>query len=109
METERLRRLVCFAAFLLRSITHAEAGQVAIAEGEEEHEGDEEAIVIEEDGQMGAGLNVAQHEERYEDNASQDGRRQHRAVFTWLHKRHLQIRRGPTGQKCAITIRNSPT
>lgn len=99
METERPRRLVCFAAFSLRSVAHAEAGQVAVAEGEEEHEGDEEAVVMEEDGQMEAGLNVAQHEERYENNASQDGRRQHPAVFTWLHKHLVRSDRPPLSDR----------
>lgn len=56
------------ALALLWSEAHAEAGQVSTGEGEEDHEDDEPGIVLKDDRQIVAGLNVAQHEERHKDH-----------------------------------------
>lgn len=64
-----------FFALLLWSEAHTEAGQVTVSEGEEDHEDNEPGIMVEEDGQVVAGLNITQHEERDEDQASTDEER----------------------------------
>lgn len=51
---------------------HAQAGQVSVREGEEQHESDEPGVMVEEDGQVETGQNVAEHEERYEGHAGHD-------------------------------------
>lgn len=61
--------------FLLWAVAHAETGQVAVTEGEDNHEDDEEAIMVEEDGQVETRLDVTQHEEGDEDQATQDKHR----------------------------------
>lgn len=63
---------------------HAETGQVSVGEGEDDHEDDVPGVVAKEHGEVEARLNVAQHEERDEDEpqAHQDGKPQ--AVFTRL-------------------------
>lgn len=62
-------------SFLLWSEAHAEAGQVSVTEGEDDHEEDEPAVMIEEDGQVETRLNITQHEERDEDETAHDGHR----------------------------------
>lgn len=53
------------AFYSLGSEAHAEAGQVAVGEGEEDHEDHVPGVVREEHGQVVAGLHVTQHEERH--------------------------------------------
>lgn len=67
--------------------THAQASQVSVGEGEEQHEPDEPGVVVEEDGQVEARLNVAQHEERYEGHAGHDEQGEQQAVFVRLRHR----------------------
>lgn len=69
---------------LLGPIAHAEAGQVSVREGEEDHEDDEPSIVLKEDRQVAPGLHIAEHEERNEQQASQHEDRQQAAVLPWL-------------------------
>lgn len=52
----------------LGCIGHAEAGQVAVGQGEQRHDDDVSTVVTEEDGQPGVG-DVAHHEERDEEHA----------------------------------------
>ena len=61
--------------FLLWTVAHAETGEVSVTEGEDDHEDDEEAVMVEVDGQVESRLNVTEHEERHEDHAT---RYQHR-------------------------------
>lgn len=60
---------------VLWSKAHAQAGQVSVTEGEENHEDDEPAIVKKEDRQVKTRLNVTQHEERDEGEAANDEHR----------------------------------
>lgn len=73
---------------------HAEAGQVAITEGEEDDEEDEPAIVVEQDGQVMTRMNVTQHEKRDEEETTQDGDGKHHAV---LPRPHTEGREAPPG------------
>lgn len=77
---------VCFVGFLLWSIAHTEAGQVAITEGKQNHKGDKVAIVLEVDWQMEARLNVTQHKERNEEHPSHNEEGEDQAVSTWLQR-----------------------
>lgn len=65
---------VC-ASFLLWSKTHAQAGQVSVTEGEEDHEDDEPAVMLEENWQVDTRLNVAQHEEGHKDHTTRNDHR----------------------------------
>lgn len=70
--------------FLLRSEAHAQTGQVSVTEGEQHHEEDEPGVMVEEDGQVEAGLDVTHHEERDKQDASGDGHREQQTVLPWL-------------------------
>lgn len=83
-----------FYWFLLWSIAHAQAGQVPITEGEDNHEDDEETIVVEEDWQVETRLHVTQHEERDEDQAAHDGQGQQHTVLLWLWRHRIWMRQG---------------
>lgn len=63
---------------------HAQAGQVPVGEGEDDHEDDVPGVVGKDDGEEMARLNVAQHEEGDEDEPRrhQDGKPH--AVSSWL-------------------------
>lgn len=52
---------------LLRSKAHAETGQVSVGEGEEDHEDDVPGIMVKPHREVVTRLNIAQHEERDED------------------------------------------
>lgn len=99
--------LLC-AGFLLWTITHAEACQVPVTEGKEDHEEDKEAVVMENDWQVGTRVNVAQHEERDEDQATPNGCRKYHTVFSWLEKKktisshvfQFNCNRAPSTTKC---------
>ena len=71
-------------SFLLWAIAHAQTGQVSVTEGKQHHEDNEPGVMVEEDGQVEAGLDVTQHEERQEDDTSGDGQWQQQAVLPWL-------------------------
>lgn len=78
-----------FDGVLLRSVAHAEARQISITEGEQDHEDDEESVVVEKDGQMKTRLNVTQHEERNEEQPTTDGHRKYQAVFAGLQHKQM--------------------
>lgn len=67
--------------------THAQAGQVSVGESEEHHEGDEPAVMDEEDGEFETWLNVAQHEERDEGQTGHDQQGERQAVLLRLGHR----------------------
>lgn len=64
--------------------THAQAGQVSVGEGKEHHEGDEPAIMEEEDRELETRLYVAQHEERDEGQAEHDQQGEQQVVLLRL-------------------------
>lgn len=70
---------------ILWTVAHTEACQIPITEGEEDHVEDKEAVMMENDWQVGTRLNVAQHEERDEDQTTPDGHRKYCTVFSWPH------------------------
>lgn len=74
----------------LWSVGHAEARQVSVGEGEQGHDGDEGAVVAEEDGESGV-LDVTQHEQRDEDQTRQHGGRKQNALLRGLRE-HQQSR-----------------
>lgn len=69
---------------LLGPEAHAEAGQVSVAEGEEDHEEDVPGVVGEQHRQVVPGLDVTQHEERHEDHTETHHDWQDDAVLTGL-------------------------
>lgn len=75
---------MCVCVCLLWSEAHAETGQVSVGEREESHEDDVPGVVAKQHWEIVTRLNVAQHEERDEDDSEdhQDGQPQ--TVFTWL-------------------------
>ncbi|XP_037830705.1 cyclin-dependent kinase 15 isoform X1 [Kryptolebias marmoratus] len=69
---------------------HAEACQISVTEGKQDHKDDEKTIMVKKDGQMKSRLNVTQHEERDKDHPTYDGHRKYHAVFTRLeHKQTI--------------------
>lgn len=70
----------------LRSIGHAEGCQVTVGEGEQGHDGHEDAVVREDDGQSGV-PHVTEHQQRDEDQARQHGQGEQSAVFGRLWRR----------------------
>lgn len=73
-------------AYSLGSEAHAQAGQVAIAEREEDHENDVPGVMSEHNGQVMPVFHVTQNEEGDEDDPSPHQHRQPDAVFTRLRK-----------------------
>lgn len=71
-------------SFLLWSKTHAQAGQVSITEGKEDHEDDEPAVMVEENWQVETRLNIAQHEEGHKDHTTRNDHRKQETVLTRL-------------------------
>lgn len=69
---------------LLWSEAHAKAGQVSIAEGEEDNEEDVPGVVGEQHGQVVPGLDVTQHKERHKDHTETHHDGQDDAVLTGL-------------------------
>ena len=69
---------------LLWSEAHAEAGQVSIAEGEEDNEDDVPGVVGEQHGQVVPGLDITQHKERHKDHTETHHDGQDDAVLTGL-------------------------
>ncbi len=69
----------------LWSVGHAEARQVSVGEGEQGHDEDEGTVVTEEDGEFRV-LDVAQHEQRDEDQTRQHGNREQIAVLRRLQQ-----------------------
>lgn len=67
---------------------HAEAGQVAVGDGEEDHEDDVPGVMGEDDGQVVSGLHVAQHEKGDEDDAEEHQQWQEAAVLAGLGEKH---------------------
>lgn len=75
---------MCGAFFLLGSEAHAEAGQVSVGEGEDDHEDDVQGVVGKPHGEGVTRLDVTQHEERDEDDPQAHHDRKPHAVFTRL-------------------------
>lgn len=75
------------AAHSLGAEAHAETGQVAVGEGEEDHEDDVPGVVLEDHAQVVARLHVAQHEERHEDDPQAHQDREPDAVLARLQRR----------------------
>lgn len=92
----------------LWSVGHAEGRQVSVGEGEQGHDGDEGAVVTEDDGESGV-LHVAQHEQRDEDQTRQHGAGEQNAVLRRLRK-HRRSRSGTETEKetCLMQAADSP-
>lgn len=52
--------------YSLRGVGHGQGHEVAAGQGEEEHDGGEGNVVAEVDGQVGARLDIAEHQQRDE-------------------------------------------
>lgn len=78
-------------AHSLGAEAHAEAGQVAVGEGEEDHEEDVPGVVREDHGEVVTRLDVAQHEEGDEDEARRHQHREPDAVFAWLRRKRTNF------------------
>lgn len=84
--------------YLLGSKAHAKTGQVSVGEGEDDHEDDVPGIMGKQNREVVTRLDVAQHEERDEDepHSHQDGKPN--AVLTRLERNKQKSetgRRGP--------------
>lgn len=64
--------------------THGERHEVAVGNGEEQHECDEVGILPEDDGQPGTLGHMTQHEEGHEQEAQAHQQGQQLAVLIWL-------------------------
>lgn len=84
----------CVAAHSLGAEAHAQAGQVPVGEGEDDHEDDVPGVVGKDDGEGMPRLNVAQHEEGDEDEPRRHQGRKPHAVFTWLQGKTTIIKTG---------------
>ena len=76
---------------LLGSKTHAEAGQVSVGEGEEDHEDDVPCVVVEQHREVVTRLHVTQHEQRDEDDTQEHQDRKPDTVLSGL-KRERETR-----------------
>lgn len=76
------------SSYSLGPEAHAEAGQVAVGDGEEDHEDDVPGVMGEEDGQVVPGLHVAQHEQGDEDDAEEHQHWQEAAVLAGLGEKN---------------------
>lgn len=56
--------------FSLWAKAHAKTGQISVREGEDGHEADEPAVMVKEDGKVDTRLDVTQHEEGHENQAT---------------------------------------
>jgi len=70
---------------------HAKAGQVAVGDGEEDHEGDVPGVVREYERQVVTGLHVAQHEKGDEDDTEGHHHWQEAAVLPGLEGKHRSL------------------
>lgn len=77
---------VALALVLLWSEAHAEAGQVSVGEGEDDYEDDEPGVMIKQNGEVVTRRDVAQHEERDEDEPQAHQHRKPDTVFTRLDR-----------------------
>lgn len=77
--------------FLLGSKAHVETGQVAIGEGEEDHEDDVPGIVVKQYREVVTWLDVTQNEQRDEDDPQTGQDRKQNAVFTGLRRERNQL------------------
>lgn len=71
---------------LLRSKAHAEAGQVSVGEGEEDHEDNVPRVVGEQHREVVTRLYVTQHEQRDEDDTQEHQDRKPDAVLIGLKR-----------------------
>lgn len=90
--------------YLLGSKAHAEAGQVAVGEGEEDHEDDVPGVVGEQHGQVDPRRHVAQHEERHEDDAQRHEDRKPDAVLTRLQRDTVTFTTGNNNNNNSVTL-----
>lgn len=90
--------------YLLGSKAHAEAGQVAVGEGEEDHEDDVPGVVGEQHGQVETWHHVAQHEERHEDDTQRHEDRKPDAVLTWLQRDTVTFKTGNNNNSVTLLI-----
>lgn len=80
---------ICFykcVLSLLGSEAHAEAGQVSVGEGEDDHEDDVPGVVGEQNGEVLTRLDITQHEQRDEDDPQTHQDRKPPAVLTGLER-----------------------
>lgn len=67
---------------------HAKAGQVAIGEGEDDHEDDVPGVMREHNRQVVTGFHIAQHEKRDKDDTEDHHHWQEAAVLPGLGEKH---------------------
>lgn len=88
-------RLCLMLWHLLGSEAHAETGQVSVGEGEDDHEDDVQGVVFKHHGEVVTRLDIAQHEERYEDDSQTHQDRKPQTVFTRPHTDGCQTPASP--------------
>lgn len=75
------------AVYSLRRVGHGEAHGVTAGHGEENHDEGEGGVVGEDDGQVGALLDVTEHQQGDEDHPGDHQGREHTRLFTRLQGR----------------------
>lgn len=89
-QAEVFHKLICAGRVCIRvllwSEAHAEAGQIAVGEGEEDYEDDVPGVVIKQNGEVVTRRDVAEHEEWDEDDPQAHQHRKPDAVFTRLDR-----------------------
>lgn len=74
-------------AHSLWRVGHGEADKVSTRQRKEDHDDGESGVVGEVDGKVGAGLDVAQHEEGDEDHPADDQHREDTGLFMRLERK----------------------
>lgn len=87
---------------LLGSEAHAEAGQVSVGEGEQDHEEYVPGVVRKPHREVGARMDVAQHEERDEDHSHATQDRKPDTVLTRLDTQRETHSQYGTRQQAAV-------
>lgn len=72
------------SCYSLWRVRHGQADKVAAGHGEEDHDDGERGVVVEEDGQVSATLNIAEHEQGDEEHPGDHQHREQARLFTRL-------------------------
>lgn len=73
-----------FSWYSLWCVGHGQADKVAAGHREEDHDDGEHGVVVEEDGQVSATLNIAEHEQGDEEHPGDDQHREQARLFPRL-------------------------
>lgn len=75
----------------LRCVGHGQTYEVATGQSEESHDDGENGIMVEDDGEEGATLDVTEHQQGDEDHTGDHERREQAGLFARLHRGRGEI------------------